>query len=634
MDFFKQQDIARRKSHLLVFLFVISISILVILSNVIFSFILSIYAEKYHFYTREEWNIWNIKIFLAVSIPLISLLFWLTYSKLKEFRNITSILNNYFNASLVKKYKANSSEKVFLNIIEEMSIASGIPPINAYVMESESINSFVIGNSSEDAAIVVTRISLEKLSREELQALVAHEFAKIFTEDMILNINLTAVTYSLFSISEMGSSFVSYAYSSRNDKDIGRSISSFFALLLGLFLFFFGIVGYIQGNLIKYLILRQRIYLNDSVTIEYIRNPIALINLLKVSSRNQIDNNYHNLFNHAYFIQDNDSYFIEIFNVNPTIKDRINRLNENGIYDLPIKKEEERVEVKKTSKKDEIKDKLFNKDNIAQTVTGIMMLDNYEKVQSYGKNISTKQEFLPKFINELFDDIETTKALIISILLSSDEEHKKEQINLIPDDGLKELVLSNYERIRSLEGKHNLLIYFHSLNILKQLDINSYRIYRTILNKIIYLDGVLDIFEWNIENILVRQLDIHFSLRTEKKEKYTSYENLQYSLEIFLSIVSYSQESKKIKAATCFEIAVETQNMNSLNFIEKKDISNKILKQAISNLEYCSFELRKDILHLCVVCICVDNIVENWEIELIYSISILLRIPLPFFNID
>jgi Zn-dependent protease with chaperone function len=583
---------------------------------------------------------WHLKTFLWITIPLVSILFILTYFKLKEFHNIRSVLNNYFNASLVKKHKATSREKVFLNIIDEMSIASGIPPINGYVMEGESINSFIIGNTSEDTAIVVTSASLKKLSREELQAMLAHEFAKIFTNDMNLNIKLTAITYSLLSISLIGQNIYSgigHSYNELEKESDGASLLHFLIWILmaiiGTFFFLFGSIGYILSSIIKFLIVRQRIYLNDSITIEFIRNPIALINLLKISFLHQSYINSHNLFGHAYFVQNHHNIFSEYLDLYPSVKDRINRLNENGIYDLPIKEEEKKAESKKTSKKEEIKNKLFNKENIVQTVTGIVMLDNFSKVQSYGKTISNKEESLPAFIKELLKDLESTKALILSILLSSDKEQKVEQLCLIEDKQLKELVVNNSENIRALDGKYNLLIYFYSLNVLKQLDINSYRVYRTLLNKIIYLDDILDIFEWNIENILIRQLDIHFSLRTIKNDRYTSYESLKYSLEIFLSIISYSQESDKIKAITSFECAVKTQNMNSLNFINKKDISNKTLKKAISELDYCSLDLRKNILEACVVCICADNIVENWKIELIYSISILLRIPLPLFKI-
>jgi hypothetical protein len=55
-----------------------------------------------------------------------------------------------------------------------------------------------------------------------------------------------------------------------------------------------------------------------------------------------------------------------------------------------------------------------------------------------------------------------------------------------------------------------------------------------------------------------------------------------------------------------------------------------LLKQAIKDLSLCSFELRKKILNASIICLSNDNIIENWEIDLIYSISIILKIPFPF----
>lgn len=637
MDFFAQQDIARRKSVFLVFLFVFSIIFLVAISNIaVFCF----YAYFNSDSVLNFYNYWHLKTFLWITIPLSFTLFTLTYLKLKEFRDTTNILNNYFNAVLINNNKANTQERVLLNIVCEMSIASGIPPVNVYVMNDFGINSFAIGNNYDDASIVVTSTALEKLSRDELQAMVAHEFAKIFTDDMTLNVKLIAITYSLLSISLIGKwIYYGISYSSkeskRNDEfSLIHLVFWFLAAIIGTFLFIFGSVGYILANIIKFLIVRQRMYLNDSIAIEYIRNPIAFINLLKISSIHQSYTKYHDLFEHAYFIQNNDSFFNRIFDIYPDVRERIDRLNQNKIYDLPIKKEQEEKAKVKKNKKEEFKEKLFSKDNIVQTVTGIVLFDNFEKVQSYGKSISQKKDVLPTLIINMLENIETTKALIISLLLNGDNSQKEKQLELIKDVNLNSLVLTNYQEIKEFEGKYNLLIYYYSLSILKELNIDEYRVFRNLLNKIIYLDSVVDIFEWNIENILVRQLDVHFLLREEKEEKYFSYENLQYSLEIFLSVISYSQETTEFKSYACFEEAVKSQGMSSLNFIEKKDVSNKMLKHALIELEYCSLELRKKILDACIICICADNIVENWEIELLYSISILLKIPLPLFEIN
>ena len=74
------------------------------------------------------------------------------------------------------------------NVVEEMSIASGVTMPEVYVLENEDgINAFAAGNSPADAAIAVTRGAITRLKRDELQGVIAHEFSHILNGDMRLN---------------------------------------------------------------------------------------------------------------------------------------------------------------------------------------------------------------------------------------------------------------------------------------------------------------------------------------------------------------------------------------------------------------------------------------------------------------
>src|SRR5690625_7980772 len=76
-------------------------------------------------------------------------------------------------------------ERRLLNVVEEMSIASGISVPDIYILDrEESINAFAAGYGIQDAAVGVTRGALEKLNRDELQGVIAHEFSHIFNGDM------------------------------------------------------------------------------------------------------------------------------------------------------------------------------------------------------------------------------------------------------------------------------------------------------------------------------------------------------------------------------------------------------------------------------------------------------------------
>src|SRR5690606_34705869 len=84
-------------------------------------------------------------------------------------------------------------------------IASGVPMPRRYVLEEESgINAFAAGYSPADAAIAVTRGCLERLNRDELQGVIAHEFSHILNGDMRLNIRLMGVLFGILMLSVIG----------------------------------------------------------------------------------------------------------------------------------------------------------------------------------------------------------------------------------------------------------------------------------------------------------------------------------------------------------------------------------------------------------------------------------------------
>ena len=91
------------------------------------------------------------------------------------------------------------------NVVEEMAIASGVPVPEIYVLEQEmGINAFAAGFAPGDAAIAVTRGTLELLDRDELQGVIGHEFSHILNGDMRLNIRLMGVLFGIMALGLMG----------------------------------------------------------------------------------------------------------------------------------------------------------------------------------------------------------------------------------------------------------------------------------------------------------------------------------------------------------------------------------------------------------------------------------------------
>ncbi|MCY7312432.1 MAG: M48 family metalloprotease, partial [Pseudoxanthomonas sp.] len=131
------------------------------------------------------------------------------------------------------------------NVVEEIAIASGVPVPKLYVMEHEAgINAFAAGYSPSDAAVAVTRGSLDRLNRDELQGVIAHEFSHILNGDMRLNIRLMGILFGIMMLSIIGQRVLLYGR-------FGRSKETAPILVIALVTMLVGFVGLFFGRMIK-----------------------------------------------------------------------------------------------------------------------------------------------------------------------------------------------------------------------------------------------------------------------------------------------------------------------------------------------------------------------------------------------
>ena len=173
----------------------------------------------------------------------------------------------------------NICERKGLNVVEEMAIASGltVPPV--YILDDESgINAFAAGFGTSDAVIGLTRGCLEKLSRDELQGVIGHEFSHILNGDMRLNLKLIGVLHGILLIALIGETCMRLAGRSSSNNKRGPGPLLFIG---GLGLFIIGYIGVFFGRLIKSAVSRQREYLADASSVQFTRNPRGLSGALK-----------------------------------------------------------------------------------------------------------------------------------------------------------------------------------------------------------------------------------------------------------------------------------------------------------------------------------------------------------------
>jgi Zn-dependent protease with chaperone function len=180
--------------------------------------------------------------------------------------------------------RSGEREAVLRNVVEEMAIASGVPAPRVYVLPDEpSINGFVCGTRPANATLVVTRGALDQLRRDELQALVAHEFSHLCNGDTRLNLRLIAVLHGILLLAVCGRGLISglrhvRIRSSRDSNSAGGILLAI--LVTGAALWLIGAAGEFFARLIKLAINRQREFLADASAVQFTRHPDALVSLL------------------------------------------------------------------------------------------------------------------------------------------------------------------------------------------------------------------------------------------------------------------------------------------------------------------------------------------------------------------
>ncbi len=194
-------------------------------------------------------------------------------------------LNAYYNGKSIvmaisgAKKVTRDSEPVLVNIVEEISIAAGMPIPETYVIESGAMNAFATGRDPQHAAIAVTRGLLNVLNREELAGVIAHEMSHISHLDIRFAMLVGILVGTIVLISDFALRYMFWGGKGRkrsNSKNSGNAGLIILAVVIVL-----AIISPILAKIIQMSISRKRELMADAQAAEYTRNPEGLANALE-----------------------------------------------------------------------------------------------------------------------------------------------------------------------------------------------------------------------------------------------------------------------------------------------------------------------------------------------------------------
>ena len=272
MDFYARQEAARRTTRWLLVAFLISVALVVAAVDAVVAFAVSA-ADPGASPTRAV---------LGSSIVVLGIICGASLFKTLSLRAGGGAVARSLGGTRIERSTGDIALKRLHNVVEEMSIASGVTMPEVYVLEHEDgINAFAAGNSPADAAIAVTRGAATRLKRDELQGVIAHEFSHILNGDMRLNMRLLGWTFGLLAVAIVArvvlQSSPGSGGRSRKDGAGALMIAALAAMVLGY-------IGVFFGRLLQAAVSRHRERLADASAVQFTRNPVGLTGaLLKIA---------------------------------------------------------------------------------------------------------------------------------------------------------------------------------------------------------------------------------------------------------------------------------------------------------------------------------------------------------------
>lgn len=321
-NFFAAQDAARRRSRRLVALFLASVGGLIVAVYFAVVALLRFGGEM------NTW--WQPDTFFWVAGLTALVVGASSLGKIMSLRAGGGVVARSVGGRLLDPTTRDQDERRLTNIVEEMSIAAGVPMPEIYVLDQEDgINAFAAGFSPQDAAVAVTRGCLKKLNRDELQGVIAHEFSHILNGDMRLNIQLIGLIFGLLVLSIIGqglvrSAFYSHAGSRRGNSKEGGGIVVL-VVALGIILLLAGWLGVLFGRLLQSAVSRQREFLADASAVQFTRNPQGLAGALRKigATSSRVNNEHSQDVAHLFFASGLRSGWAGLFATHPPLEERI-----------------------------------------------------------------------------------------------------------------------------------------------------------------------------------------------------------------------------------------------------------------------------------------------------------------------
>jgi len=638
MNFFADQDKARRTSVRLVALFLLAL--VAIVCAVYFAAMLAfVYLEGRGGGYGHPGSLWNPQLFLTTAAVVGSIILVKFLFKTAMLARGGSYVAESLGGRLVHPETKDPGERRLLNVVEEMSIASGIPLPTVYVLEQEEgINAFAAGYTPNDAAVAVTKGCLNQLNRDELQGVIAHEFSHILNGDMRLNIRTIALISGIMALSTVGYLILRLGPRSRKS---GAAV-----VIMGLALLIIGYAGLLCGRLIQASLSRQREYLADASAVQFTRNPLGIAEALKkiggFASRSRIQSLAAGETRHLFFSSPEVISSLTAdggpFATHPPLAERIKRLDPS--FNPELATVEAPGEAAVAGSAGAVG---FAPGAAEPPRPGRVAVTASEAARSLGApseaHVVQSARLLaeiPSRIKRDLGDPLGASAVVCALLLDQNEALRNVQYDLLAAAGQKLILAETKGAFAALQGLNptlRLALLDLALPGLRQMSKSQYQVFLEVVRQLINADSKVTLFEFALLKVLEYRLAGAFD-DPKPAIKNLSPELVDRHLRSLLLAVAYAGNEEELKARATYGAVVKmylTPNDGSTPIPSRDEQSLELVGKTLDTLRQLAMRDRRRVFEAVAACVLFDDVVTLEEAELLRVITYALGMPLPPF---
>ncbi len=626
MNFFEAQERARKSSSALVWWFILSVIGVIVVMYALGTFLWQFSSANprgiYNATETAQLVWWDPQMFAWVSALVGGVIMTGSWVKLAQLSAGGKVVAQSLGGRPVEPTTTDLPERRLLNVVEEMAIASGVPVPGVWIMDEEQgINAFAAGTDPTNAVIGVTRGTLERLTRAELQGVVAHEFSHILNGDMKLNMRLMGWIFGLVMLSMLGRIMLESLRFVRGSRDSKAGGIVLALVVAGLAVWLVGSIGVLFARMLQAAISRQREYLADASAVQFTRDSDGIAGALKkiggFAGHGAIQSPKAMEARHMFFA---GSSLNSLMATHPPLDKRIKAIDPQwngemlqGMAD-PVRAEEFSGAMGFSGSLEQTASQ-GSVDSLGESVR----LDSHvgaairEDLRAGKVTAFSKQE---------------AKALLLGLLVAADHDWRETAKRILEENGLDaETVAQVIAWSVELEGygsSKKLALVDLSLSWLRKMSQPEARDFVKASQALIEADGEVNLFEFMLQKVIERHVMIGLGLKPVPGMRHRKIEDLERELADLLGVFA-----ALAGGGTAIEKAAAEYREHTGRDLPRSAAGLAEVSGALVEMDAATPMVKQRILRLCGLVVTDDGRVVDQEMELLRATAEAIGAPIP-----